>query len=66
MNQWIFLIDGYGMKLEGFDNQSLRGSAGDSSKPGNTEEKKDQGKLSKTSDKQEDDFKTFIVRFIGN
>lgn len=34
MNQWIFLIDGYGMQLESMEqNESLRGTIGDLEKP---------------------------------
>jgi len=68
MNQWIFLIDGYGMAQE---HKSSRDSAYDS-----VSSKKDSivdRKSTKTTksgltkgDANSDVFKTFIVRFIGN
>lgn len=67
MNQWIFLIDGYGMQLESMDqNESLRGSIGDSEKPKEPQNPRASIKGQRGDEAQEDVFKTFIVRFIGN
>ena len=66
MNQWIFLIDGYGMALEAKSN--LSESTIDSSRK--IDRSKSSIKSSKTNKSgvysDNDVFKTFIVRFIGN
>mmetsp|Transcript_1941 Transcript_1941/g.2802 ORF Transcript_1941/g.2802 Transcript_1941/m.2802 type:complete len:314 (-) Transcript_1941:287-1228(-) len=61
MNQWIFLIDGYGMKLEQGEDISLRSGSVDSKKPRSSKMQE----LRKQTDNTEV-FKTIIVRFIGN
>mmetsp|Transcript_17212 Transcript_17212/g.28991 ORF Transcript_17212/g.28991 Transcript_17212/m.28991 type:complete len:86 (+) Transcript_17212:1670-1927(+) len=69
MNQWIFLIDGYGMKLE---NQGEEGDEKDPEAQKLKDEKKLKevkkhkgGRVASDPDNVEV-FKTFIVRFIGD
>lgn len=70
MNQWIFLIDGYGMKLENNSNNGLSSSIGSSSQQTLqariTEQKsRTQKQTQAMKDDNQEVFKTFIVRFIG-
>jgi hypothetical protein len=62
MNQWIFLIDGYGMKLE-TKKQNLSIKKLDSS---DKSAKKVPNKILKTEENNIEVFKTFIVKFIGD
>lgn len=68
-NQWIFLIDGYGMKLEkDVDGQSQSSSphkAASASKKLQEEQEK-QARMKAASAQDQEMFKTFIVRFIGD
>lgn len=68
-NQWIFLIDGYGMKLEkDVDGQSQSSSpqkAASASKKLQEEQEK-QARMKVASVQDQEMFKTFIVRFIGD
>lgn len=63
MNQWIFLIDGYGMKLESKSKQQ-------SIKKNNNVSEMIKAKSAKQQQKIPEDnvevFKTFIVKFIGD
>jgi hypothetical protein len=69
-NQWIFLIDGYGMKLE----QEGAAEASLSTSPSKTastskklqEEQEKQARMKAVSAQDQEAFKTFIVRFIGD
>lgn len=69
-NQWIFLIDGYGMKLE----QESASEASQSTSPSKTastskklqEEQEKQARMKAASAQDQEAFKTFIVRFIGD
>ena len=64
MNQWIFLIDGYGMALESKSEGSE--STIDSSRKVQERKSTKSTKMTKGGDINNDVFKTFIVRFIGN
>ena len=73
MNQWIFLIDGYGMQLENNDHLSNSDVRSINSKPSSSkmnELKKNKNQPVNTERGSQSDntdvFKTFIVRFIGN
>jgi hypothetical protein len=61
MNQWIFLIDGYGMKEIQKDADQVKNTH--DRQPGN----ENAGRQHQTKDKDQDTeaFKTFIIRFIG-
>lgn len=63
MNQWIFLIDGYGMKLE--TKQGLAQKKKDSEDALAQMQKKVNSKAKPADDNMEV-FKTFIVKFIGD
>ena len=70
MNQWIFLIDGYGMKLENKDSSMIGSAFGSSSQQTLqariTEQKsRTQKQTQAMKDDNQEVFKTFIVRFIG-
>ena len=75
MNQWIFLIDGYGMQQENNDNLSDVDKKSVNRKPSSSKinelkknQVKNQGSHTERGLQPEntDVFKTFIVRFIGN
>lgn len=65
MNQWIFLIDGYGMKLENNKLPNKSQSSGDISMRSKNIKDTLQGKGAMTDDQASEVFKTFIVRFMG-
>ena len=63
MNQWIFLIDGYGMKLQTKQSASLKKKDADDALA--MMQKKVNSKA-KATDENMEVFKTFIVKFIGD
>jgi len=72
MNQWIFLIDGYGMKMEtGGQGASSKDGGSSQAQSERTDHTRQKGKgstaaSSTPSNDNQEVFKTFIVRFIGN
>jgi len=66
MNQWIFLIDGYGMKPEHNKLPQKQHSSGDIADPKAKSKNMSAILQSKGSiDESSEVFKTFIVRFMG-
>lgn len=68
-NQWIFLIDGYGMKLEKDIDYDASPSSPPKASPSSKrlmEEQEKQARMKVASAQDQEMFKTFIVRFIGD
>lgn len=74
MNQWIFLIDGYGMTTEDQerDEKHPNNTIPKHSRTISQDQSKNSGRLNqikqktRVAEKEEDAFNTFIVKFIGN
>jgi hypothetical protein len=67
MNQWIFLIDGYGMKLENQQADQRQKKLGSNElHAAKASKQAPVQNVTKRVDENVEVFKTFIVRFIGN